>query len=147
MTCTRLGLNVDQPHAERPRNTEAHLKSAREVTSHFARVPYGRDALRASGEIAARCHLSLLKGACTAPQVALPPGTTPTTHLRTLCELGLKTRYANLPEALLPGSPQRAQLDHELAVISQLRLEEFFLCVHDIMRAARADGHPRQWPR
>jgi error-prone DNA polymerase len=140
IACTRLGLTVDQPHAERPRNTEAHLKSAHNMDSIFARVPHGRDALRTSGEIAARCHLSLLKGACTAPQVALPSGSTPTTHLRNLCATGLKTRYANMPEALLPGSPQRAQLDHELAVIAQLHLEEFFLCVHDIMHAARAMG-------
>jgi error-prone DNA polymerase len=142
MTCTRLGLTVDQPHAERPRNVEAHLKSQRELSSLFARVPHGhgRDALCASGEIAARCHLSLLKGACTAPQVTLPAGTTPPTHLRSLCAAGLKARYANVPEALLPGSLQRAQLDHELAVISQLHLEEFFLCVHDIMHAARAMG-------
>ena len=140
MTCTRLGLTVDQPHAERPRNAEAHLTAGGDLAALFARVPQGRAALRTSGEIAARCHLSLLKGDCTAPQVALPPGATPTTHLRALCAAGLKTRYAHLPEALLPGSPQRAQLDHELAVIAQLHLEEFFLCVHDIMRAARAMG-------
>jgi error-prone DNA polymerase len=140
MTCTRLGLTVDQPHAERPCNAEAHLKSRRELASLFARVPHGRAALRVSGEIAARCHLSLLKGACTAPQVALPTGTTPTIHLRNLCAAGLKTRYATQPDALLPGSPQRTQLDHELSVISQLHLEEFFLCVHDIMHAARAMG-------
>ncbi len=108
MTCTRLGLTVDQPHAERPRNDEAHLKSAGELATLFARVPQGRAALRASGEIAARCHLSLLKGACTAPQVSLPTGTTPTTHLRTLCEAGLKTRYAHLPDSAAPRQPPAA---------------------------------------
>jgi error-prone DNA polymerase len=140
MTCTRLGITVDQPHAERPCNDEAHLKSAREMALYFAPVSHGRAALDASGEIAARCHLSLLKGACTAPQVTLPGGTTPASHLRALCEVGLTTRYANLPEALLPGSPQRKQLDHELAVIAQLQLDEFFLCVHHIMHAARTMG-------
>lgn len=140
MTCTRLGLTVDQPHAERPRNAEAHLKPARELARLFAKVPHGRAALHASGEIAARCHLSLLKATCTAPQVALPVGENPTSHLRVLCESGLTSRYANLPDALRPGSPQRAQLDHELAVIAHLRLEEFFLCVHDIMHAARTMG-------
>ncbi len=140
MTCTRLGLTVDQPHAERPRNAETYLKSGRELAPLFACVLHGYAALYTSGEIAARCHLSLLKATCTAPQVALPEGETPTTHLRALCAAGLKTRYAHLSEALLPGSPQRAQLDHELAVIAQLRLEEFFLCVHDIMHAARAMG-------
>ena len=140
MTCTRLGITVDKPNAERPRNDEAHLKSGREMATLFAKVPQGRAALRASSEIAARCHLSLLKGSCTAPQVSLPEGESPASHLRALCETGLATRYAALPEALQPDSPQHTQLDHELAVITHLHLEEFFLCVYDIMRAARAIG-------
>jgi error-prone DNA polymerase len=37
-------------------------------------------------------------------------------------------------------SSYRRQLEHELAVISRLELEEFFLCVHDIVSAARAMG-------
>jgi error-prone DNA polymerase len=140
MTCTRLGITVDQPHAERQRNDEAHLKSHHELAALYARIPHGRAAVHASSEIAARCQVSLLKGSCAAPRAPLPAEATPASHLRDLCEVGLMTRYATLPEALLSGSPQRAQLDHELAIIGQLQLEEFFLCVHDIMRAARAMG-------
>src|SRR5260221_11763972 len=137
MTCTRLGIPVDQPHAERPRNDEAPLKSGRKMATLFTHIPQGRAVLRASSEIAARCHLSLLKGTCTAPQVPLPEGVQPASHLRTLCEAGLRSRYAAQPEALQPGSPQRTQLDHELAVITQLELVVFFLYVHGIMPAPR----------
>lgn len=140
LTCVRLGITVDEPHAERPRNDEAYLKSGDEIASLFASFPSGSDALAASAEIAARCTLSLLKSTCTAPSIALPAAQTPATHLRALCATGLATRYAQTPDALAPESAQRRQLAHELDVISALELEEFFLCVADIVRAARAMG-------
>src|SRR5262249_5388942 len=95
------------------------------------------EALATSVELAARCDLSLLKGVCVAPQVPLPEGMTPASQLRALCEVGLGRRFA-LP--LAEGSPQRRQMEHELEVISQLDLEEFSLCVHDIMAEARRMG-------
>ncbi len=140
MTCTRLGITVDRPHAERPRNDEACLKSATEMATLFAECSWGSAALAITSEIADRCQLSLLKGTCTAPHVPLPAGKTPKSYLRTLCEEGLTTRYASRPEARRAGSAERTQLEHELAVISRLQLEEFFLCVHDIMHAARQMG-------
>jgi error-prone DNA polymerase len=254
LTCVRLGICVDQPHAERPRNDEAYLKCAGEIAALFAPLPWGPSALAAAGALAAQCHLSLLKGVCTAPRAPLPAGHTPASHLRTLCEQGLATRFPQLADPttgcathncefrqkrqyLLPSDPDprqkrqlpavshremrqkrqyplsanlvirqdrqyplaldpdlrqkrqypamdmsemrqkrqyraavppsrsedlppsapcvhsvssansalnvisyRRQLEHELAVISRLELEEFFLCVHDIVSAARAMG-------
>lgn len=136
MTCTRLGISVDTPHIERPRNDEAYLKSNDEMTGLFASLPWGTAALAASAEIAAQCDLSLLRGVCTAPRVPLPEGETPSSRLRALCLAGLETRYGTAT----PETPQRHQLEHELHVIEQLELEEFFLCVHDIVSAARATG-------
>jgi error-prone DNA polymerase len=140
LTCVRLGITVDQPHAERPKNDQSYLKSATEMADLFAALPQGWAALEASTEIAAQCDVSLLKGHCVAPQVPLPEGRTPATHLRALCEQGLAMRYHDQPHALSPESPQRRQLEHELTVISMLELEEFFLCVHDIVSAARSMG-------
>src|SRR5579884_254951 len=76
LTCTRLGICVDQPHAERPRNDEAYLKGTGEMHALFANLPGGSAALAAPGEIAAQCQLSLLKGVCTAPRVTLDAGQT-----------------------------------------------------------------------
>jgi len=140
LTCVRLGITVDEAHRERPRNDEAHLKSGSELASLFGLLPWGPSALAASGEIAARCDLSLLKGVCTAPQVALPEGETPESQLRRLCMDGLRTGYAAAPAALADSSPQRRQLAHELGVITQLDLAEFFLCVQGIVSAARQMG-------
>ncbi|MGZ3676952.1 MAG: DNA polymerase III subunit alpha [Ktedonobacterales bacterium] len=141
LTCTRLGISVDTPHAERPRNDEAHLKSAGEMAALFAPLPWGPTALAASAQIAERCQRSLLRTTCTAPHVPLPAGeTTPHSWLRTLCEEGLATRYATTPAALTTDSPQRRQLAHELQVIAHLELEEFFLVVRQIVTAAREMG-------
>ena len=146
LTCVRLGITVDIPHRERPQNDEARLKSAAETADLFSSLPYGPAALAATTEIAARCDLSLLKALCTAPQVPLPTGETPASQLQRLCEQGLRQRYAHsasVPAAydiLKPDSPQQQQLAHELDVIAQLDLEEFFLCVHQIVAAARSMG-------
>ncbi|HEV7126876.1 MAG TPA: PHP domain-containing protein, partial [Ktedonobacterales bacterium] len=140
LTCIRLGIGVDQPHAERPRNDEAHLKGGVEMAQLFTAFPWGRAALAASQEIAMRCDLSLLRGVCRAPQVPVPAGETPLSHLRQLCAEGIARRYASTPAALAAGSPQRRQLDHELDVIARLELAEFFLCVHEIIAAARGMG-------
>jgi DNA polymerase III subunit alpha len=129
LTCVRLGSTVDQPRAERPQNEHAYLKGASAMQRLIGNLPWGPDALALTTEIAQQCDVSLLKGHCVAPQVPLPDGSTPATHLRALCEQGLAKRYSTLPEAQEPLSPQRQQLEHELGVISTLELEEFFLCV------------------
>ncbi|HLZ21587.1 MAG TPA: DNA polymerase III subunit alpha [Ktedonobacterales bacterium] len=140
LTCVRLGITVDEAHPERPRNDEAYLKGADELDALLAPIPWGPDALAASAKIAERCDLTLLKGVCTAPRVPLPAGETPQNYLRQLCENGLATRFADHPGARLSDSPYRRQMEHELAVIARLELEEFFLCVHDIVRQARQSG-------
>jgi error-prone DNA polymerase len=140
LTCVRLGISVDQPHGERPKNDQAYLKSASEMAALFIDLPWGPAALATSTELAEQCDVSLLKPHCVAPQVPLPVGMTPTTQLRALCEAGLTKRSAGQPSALQADSPQRRQLQHELQVIATLELEEFFLCVHDIVSAARSMG-------
>ena len=145
LTCARLGITVEQSHPERPCNDQAYLKSAGELTTLFAKLPWGREALAATTEIAAACDLSLLKAVCTAPVVPLPAGTTPQSRLRDLCESGLEritSGWALIGETVSEErvAPYRAQLAHELDIIQRLELEEFFLCVHLIVSAAREMG-------
>jgi error-prone DNA polymerase len=140
LTCARLGRTVDAPHSERPRNDQAYLKSGDELAALFARWPWGQAALATSAALAARCQVALLRGSCTAPRVPLPAGETPSSQLARLCAQGLRARYAHAPAALALASPERQQLGYELAVIARLELAEFFLCVHDIVAAARRLG-------
>ena len=67
------------------------------------------------------------------PHEWLPPGKTPTEFLVELCKKGLQIRYGGRP------SPEvLKQLDHELALVKQLRFEDYFLTVWDIVQFARS---------
>jgi error-prone DNA polymerase len=146
LTCARLGITVDQPNPERPRNDAEALTSGAELRARLAMCPWVDTALATSAEIAARCtgtqagSVELLRPVCVAPHVPLADSTTPRERLANLCARGMTQRYQYVPEALAEDSVQRRQLAHELEVISGLELEEFFLCVHDIVSAGRQLG-------
>ncbi|MGE5334900.1 MAG: DNA polymerase III subunit alpha [Nitrososphaerota archaeon] len=134
VSCIRLGIGLDTPHRERPRNTERYLKGTEELASLFA--DSAPEAMTRAAQVAASCSVELLASVCVPPEMPLPDGETPASYLRRLCAEALPGKY--------PGGARRdgasTQLARELAVIGQLSLEEFFLVVWDIMREARARG-------
>jgi error-prone DNA polymerase len=66
---------------------------------------------------------------------AVLPGQTPAQTLRYYAQEGAHERYAHgVPESV------RVQMEHELALIAQLRYEMYFLTVHDLVRFARSRG-------
>jgi len=69
------------------------------------------------------------------PADLVPEGNTPTRYLQRLVREGEQRRY---PE----GTPEavRRQIDRELALISELGYEHYFLTIHDIVRFAREQG-------
>ena len=91
--------------------------------------------------IAARCHFSPGELRYEYPEEIVPPGLTPSAHLRALVGQGLRRRY---PPAADGGgripSAVREQALKELALIAELRYEAFFLTVEDIVRFARSRG-------
>src|SRR5262249_45005002 len=127
--CVRLGLSVFEPHHERPRNREQYLKGEEELRPLFAAAP---SALGYAARVAEGCRLELLVERCIPPEMALPDGEAAESYLRRLCEAALPERYPHDERAA------RKQLEHELAIIHTLELEEFFLVVWDIVREARA---------
>ena len=65
----------------------------------------------------------------------MPEGHTPASRLRELTYAGAETRYpAGVPNKIL------RTLEHELALITALRYESFFLTIEDIVRFARGRG-------
>lgn len=134
LSCIRLGIGLDTPHRERPRNTEQYLKGLEALAPLFADI--APEAMTQAAQVAASCSVELLASVCVPPEMPLPDGETPASYLRRLCAEALPEKY--------PGNARRerasTQLARELAVIGQLSLEEFFLVVWDIMREARARG-------
>jgi error-prone DNA polymerase len=130
ITAVRLGKTVAEcGHALFP-NAERSLRLRMRLGQLY---PAGL--LAETMEIAARCTFSLDELRYEYPEELVPPGETPTSWLRKLTEEGLLHRFkGNIPEKV------RALVEHELALIAELRYEPFFLTVHDVVSFARGQG-------
>jgi DNA polymerase III alpha subunit len=94
---------------------------------------YPRELLEETVAIAGRCTFSLEELRYEYPHELVPPGETPTSHLRKLTEAGARWRWPQgVPES------ERKAIEHELALIADLRYEPYFLTVHDIVAFARS---------
>lgn len=119
-----------------PLNSSYALPSPLEMARRFAERP---DALTNSVAIAERCRVSLDFSGLRLPAflATSPPAqssASPFLMLYELCHANLFTRYPDLqPKAL-------KQLTHELEIIEQASLAEYFLVVWDIVRFARSLG-------
>ena len=128
LTATRIGKPLAQCGQALFPNAERHLR----LRMRLAQL-YPRALLEESTRIAARCRFSLDELRYEYPEELVPPGETPSSHLRKLTEAGLRWRF---PE----GVPEkvRSLVQHELILIKELEYEPFFLTVHDTVRFARS---------
>jgi len=128
LTAIRLGISVHEAgHALYP-NAERHLR----LRARLAQV-YPPELLAETLNIARRCNFSLDSLRYEYPDEIVPPGHTPASYLRSLTETGLSRRFPH-------GTPQHVRhlIEHELALIAELRYEHFFLTVYDIVQYARS---------
>ncbi len=133
LTCIRLGTTVDAAGYALMANAERHLKPASEIARLFAESPC---AIARTIEIAERAGgFSLDELRYEYPHEVTPEGVSPIQHLRALTGAGASTRY---PE----GVPGRVLgiIDHELALIDELKYAPYFLTVHDLVIFARSRG-------
>jgi error-prone DNA polymerase len=132
LTCIRLGTTVEGAGFGLQPNAERHLKAPEEIARLFADTP---GAVARSVEIAARAAFSLDELRYEYPHEVTPEGVLPMDHLRALTAEGARFRYpSGVPEKI------RHVLDHELALIDELRYAPYFLTVHDLVTFARSRG-------
>ena len=130
LTAVRLGRPVrDCGHALFP-NAERSLRQRVRLTQ-----TYPPALLAETLRVAERCDFSLDALRYEYPEELVPAGETPAGWLRKLVEEGLAWRFPG-------GAPDqvRGLVEHELALVAELRYEPYFLTVHDIVRFARARG-------
>ena len=125
LTCIRTKTTMSVPSAEKLPNGHFGMKSPDELRRLFRRYP---DTLAQTGELAARCGVSLDFSGARFPRLDLPAGESPDAALRRLCFEGAHRRYHLLSERVA------RQLEHELAVVSQTGLAAFFLIAADVAR-------------
>ncbi len=130
LTAIRLTTTVAEAGYALMPNGERHLRDLKTL-AHVYPAPL----LAESVNIANRCHFSLDELRYEYPEELVPPGETPTSHLRALTEEGLRWRYPIGVDAKVRGL-----IEKELGLIAELRYESFFLTVHDIVRFARSAG-------
>jgi len=130
LTAIRLNVPVrDLGFAIAP-NAEQHLRSRLRLSQLYPAA-----LLEETLEVASRCGFSLDELRYEYPQEIVPEGETPSSWLRTLTYAGVPSRYPRgLPERV------RAQIEHELALIAELKYEPYFLTVADIVAFARGRG-------
>lgn len=126
----RLGARLQDVGFALHANGERHLRSR----AALARL-YPPALLEETLRISERCRFSLDELRYEYPRELVPAGETPAGHLRRLTEAGQRQRWPR-------GTPAkvRAQIEHELALIAELRYEPYFLTVHDIVQFARGRG-------
>ncbi|WP_243048637.1 error-prone DNA polymerase [Dyella sp. RRB7] len=111
-------------------NGERHLRT-REALAAIYPPSLREESVR----IAERCRFVLTDLHYTYPAELVPEGYTATEWLRHLTEEGIRWRW---PQGAPPEV--RKQIDHELALIAQLKYESYFLTVQDIVSFAQREG-------
>jgi len=107
---------------------ERHLRSGERLDTLFR-----RELLDESVRIAKRCSFDLGQLRYQYPREVVPEGVSSSAHLRALTEAGIRQRW---PAGI--NAELRQQIERELALISDLRYESYFLTVHDIVQFARS---------
>ncbi|NND59376.1 MAG: PHP domain-containing protein, partial [Gammaproteobacteria bacterium] len=127
LTAIRLRTTVAAAVPHLYPNGERHLRSLARL-----RELYPPQLLDASVAIARRCRFSLDELRYEYPRELVPDGHTPATYLRQLTEQGARRRWPGGVSASV-----RKMIEHELELIEEMRYEQYFLTVHEIVEFAR----------
>jgi error-prone DNA polymerase len=132
LCCVRHGCTIQEAGFRLFCNGERFLKTPPQMHELFRDLP---GAIRRGVQIAEQCEFSLDELKYEYPDEIVPPGKTPAAYLAELAWAGAAERYpAGLPQSV------RSQIQHELELIAQLKIEPYFLTVYDLVRFARSRG-------
>jgi error-prone DNA polymerase len=128
VTAIRHGATIDNAGFALYPNGERHLRSL-DVLQRI----YPADLLEETVHIADAIDFSLDELRYEYPNEIIPEGETSATYLRKLTEAGMQRRW---PQGV--SHKVSMLIEHELALIADLRYEPYFLTVYDIVAFARS---------
>ena len=130
LTAIRLNKPITEVGYELRPSGERHLRSQAELAGLYPRA-----LLEETEPIAERCEFSLDELRYEYPEELVPLNASAAGWLRKLTEEGARRRWSQ-------GVPQhvRKLIEHELALIAELRYEAYFLTVHDLVQFATNRG-------
>jgi len=128
LTATRIGKPLTECGHALQRSAEQHLRTRLRLAQTFP-----AELLAETLRVAARCHFSLDELKYQYPDEVVPPGHTAASYLRQMTYEGAGRRW---PQGI--AAPVQTLIEHELAMICELRYEHYFLTVYDIVAFARS---------
>jgi error-prone DNA polymerase len=132
VTCIRHGTTLHGAGRRLKANAEHGLKTPHAFAGLFADEPA---AVARTLEVAERCTFAMTDLRYVYPSERLPDGSTTHDWLRDLAHRGAAERYQHdVPAGVT------AQLERELAVISQLDYAGYFLTMYEIVQFCRQEG-------
>ncbi|MFC1903199.1 DNA polymerase III subunit alpha, partial [Chloroflexota bacterium] len=126
-----IDQNIPVSQLQGYRTVEQYLKSPKEMARLFRDIP---DAVRMTGEIAARCNLELDMGKLYFPISDVPQVESDYSYLTKLAHAGSLRKYGKLTARI------QKRLERELDTIRKLGFCGYFLVVWDIVRWAQERG-------
>jgi DNA-directed DNA polymerase III PolC len=135
ITAIRHKTTIDKLGWLRQANGERRLLSRQESQLQYEILEKQKlaQAWDRAEQLKSRYHFSLSELRYSYPKEAVPPGLTPSAYLRQLSETGLKQRYGSKVPVEV-----RSQLEHELKLVSELKFEDYFLTIFDVLEYARS---------
>lgn len=131
LTCARLGIPLDQPHELRPVNGAQCIQPWEHQAQRFPHP----EAIERANALAAHCTFQLLPDRLTPAQASIPPNFSPKLYLMVRAFTGLEACY---PPDQIPQASRR--LSHELGIVQQHELENFFLLATEVSDYCRENG-------
>ncbi|MFK3736395.1 error-prone DNA polymerase [Massilia sp. TN1-12] len=128
LSAVRIGKPVTECGYQLAQNAEQHLRSRVRLANIYPRA-----ALLETIRIVRKCTFSLDELRYEYPDEVVPAGHTAASYLRRETWAGAHRRFREG----IPAKVQ-AQIEHELALIAEMRYEHYFLTVYDIVRYARS---------
>ena len=130
LTATRVGKPLTECGYALEPNAEQRLRSRLALAQL-----YPQDLMDETLHVAERCQFSLDELRYQYPSEVVPEGETPASYLRRIAYEGAGWRW---PAGI--SAKAHEQIEHELALISELNYEHYFLTVYDIVAFARSQG-------
>src|SRR5574343_1655623 len=130
LTATRIGKPLTECGHALQRSAEQHLRTRLRLAQTFP-----AELLAETLRVAQRCHFSLDTLKYQYPDEVVPRGHTAASYLRQMTYPGAGRRW---PQGI--AAPVQALIEHELALICELRYEHYFLTVYDIVAFARSQN-------
>ena len=130
LTATRMGKPLTECGYALQRSAERHLRSRLRLAQTFP-----AELLAQTLAVVARCNFSLDELQYQYPDEVVPAGHTAASYLRQASYDGARRRWpAGIPEKV------QRQIAYELDLICELKYEQYFLTVYDIVVFARSRG-------